>query len=1197
MVKLTCPHEEQLASFVRCELSEEVAADVLDHLDSCPHCEETVAKLERTIRGILPGAAAMMIDMPYADESACQRAIQSLVSEFAAPIPDTDLRTEPKPIPEPNAPVEFQTLRDFRIIGKVGGGGMGDVYKAVHQRMQRTVALKLLPSAMIGNQSAVARFRREMSVLGQLNHPNIVQAFDAGDHDGQHYLAMELLEGQDLALVLRKQGRLSVANASLVVSQVATALQYAHEKGFVHRDIKPSNLMLAETVGADGKPQVTVKLLDLGLARDFKQRASADVGESKELTSADQTVGTLDYMAPEQASDSRQVDIRTDIYSLGATFYKLLTGEAPFAEHAHKASLKRLMVIATRDARPVMSRCPEIPEKLARIVHRMLEKDPARRFQTPAEVSKAIEDFTAGACLLELLRPGSPRKTEPKALAPSTEVTGYGSHGKRLSQRFVASLGGFVAFIALSALLVVTTRYGRVEVTSPDGQLPKDLKVVVLNGGEEIQVLQADNQWTSRLVNGVYEVALRGGDDQFEIEDSKLIITRLGKAVCVVTHTKATQPGGRRESPVDAAINSASIIASADAKREGAIATEPSAPIADRDKPFVVVDDNGKMIAEYRFANEVLAVPQNGIIEVHGNGPFKLGQVRREGGSLHMRAGQGYRPRFVVGFEMPEPNRATHWFDLTNVNFTVEGCDFHGASGFVFSQFAGTGGQWKFSHCRLIQPPTESGVVVSFSGDVFAVENSLLFNSSPTSGLLHLHEIRDMSLSENILIGQISLTQSVDRTLELNANVLFNTRILLVEPQKNLEILTIEATDNHFFPLTSRLITSATKKDPKQHVRWKGKGNHFVPFDKRPLWDWVGNEGEEFALNEITDWNAYWGNPDDLTAGSPIRFAWDFFDQPDWATSWAHIEAELSAARKKFPGLAQLGPDVSLVGSGSGWDETLRTSQTSEVASRPEVPEGGPFVILRDARKLAGYLSFPVALQETKDGDVIEVRSDGPFPEISVVQAVERRLTLRAAAGYRPVFDRFSANGAAGEWTLEGLHFRGLGVKPALSCASRRIANCSIDYASLGGTVHVRCPNSVDSVDIVNCYFSNHTEIISPSVKIVNSVLSTVETRLPDNRTDLTESAIVVERSCLWAHATPTRPDVGTAFRAGGKRTLRITDSLIDAGQVTYEPSTIWSGERNLYRTYGPNESKPATDEGSERDDSAFLRPELWQRK
>ena len=137
----------------------------------------------------------------------------------------------------------------------------------------------------------------------------------------------------------------------------------------------------------------------------------------------------------------------------------------------------------------------------------------------------------------------------------------------------------------------------------------------------------------------------------------------------------------------------------------------------------------------------------------------------------------------------------------------------------------------------------------------------------------------------------------------------------------------------------------------------------------------------------------------------------------------------------------------------------------------------------------------------------------------------------------------------------------------------------------------------MDTVEIVNCFLPNNTEVFSPSVRVVNSVLSTLESHLPENRTDFTESAIDVERSFLWTHPTPTRPNAGAAVAANGKRRLRITDSLIDAAHVTYGPTTIWSGERNLYRTYGPYESKPVTDEGSVRDDSAFLRPELWQRK
>ena len=1200
MVKQTCPHEEQLASFVRCELSEEVAANVLDHLDSCPHCEETVAKLEHTIQSVLPGAAATMIDVPYADESACQRAVQSLVNEFATPIPDTEPGSEPKPIPETGAPAEFQTLRDFRIIEKVGQGGMGAVYKAVHQRMQRTVALKILPSAMIGDQSAVARFSREMSVLGQLNHPNIVQAFDAGDHDGQHYLAMEFIEGQDLASVLRKQGRLSVANACLVVSQVATALQYAHEKGFVHRDIKPSNLMLAETVGADGNPHAIVKLLDLGLARVFEQRASGDAGESAELTSAGQIMGTLDYMAPEQGSDSHQVDIRTDIYSLGATLYKFLSGEAPFAEHAGKAPMQRLMAIATQEARPIKSRCPEVPERLAKVVHRMLEKDPARRFQTPAEVSKAIEEFAVGACLIELLQPGIRSKTEPAKLAPSTEIKGHVGNGKRFSRRFLASMGGFAAFIALSALLVITTRHGRVEVTSPDGQLPADLRIVVLKGGEEVQVLQADNLWTARLVNGEYEVELRGGDDQFAIEDSKLVVTRLGKAVCVVTHTKAIPPNELPTTPVETPLkNSTSATVSGDAKPDPNSSAESSAPIADRDKPFVVVDEAGKTLAEYRFANETLAAPQNGIIEVHGNGPFKLGKVRRESGSLHIRAGKGFRPRFVVGFDLPNNNASLYWFDLTNVDLSIEGCDFTGVTSDQSVMFGGVGGRWKFENCRLNQPYTRVGAIVRFDGESFEASSCQLFTSSPTCQLLHLTTTPSVTLTGNRFLWggyAVAMQSKSQQSVKLESNVFFGNRVIvLLRDEHSTDALNVDAHDNEFICSTG-LVGADPSIDPKTQLTWKGDHNRFAASNAGLLWGF-GNPDEPIAFESVTAWNSYWGNPADLETGQTMKLAWDLLNNAEVDLAQTGIATEINNARGKFAGLPELGPDMKLVGAGKAWEEALRSSSTSEIQFRPEPLEGGPFVIIRNSMPVAAYISFSTALEQTQDKDIIEIRSDGPFPEIHIGHAVEKQLTLRAAAGYRPVFDNFNADEKSGDWILEGLHFRGLGSKPALWCAARRIANCSIDYAAVDGRAHLRCPHKADSVEIANCYLSNHTEVISASAKITNSVLSTLATHIPENLPDSTECSIDVERSCLWTHTTPSRPNAGTAIAAVGKQRLHITDSVIDAAHVTVGETTVWSGERNLYRTYGPYESKPVTDEGSVRDESAFLRPELWQRE
>jgi serine/threonine protein kinase len=661
MVQQRCPHSDELASFVRCELSDVMVANVLEHLDQCPQCEETVSKLELTLQSVLPGAAATMNNMPFAEEAGCQRAIQTLVTEFADTIPNADRESGVKPVFEPAAPPEFRTLRDFRIVEKVGQGGMGAVYKAVHQRMQRTVALKVLPSAMIGDRSAVARFNREMSVLGQLNHPSIVQAFDAGDHDGQHYLAMEFIEGQDLTAVLRRHGRLSISNACLATSQVASALQYAHEKGFVHRDIKPSNLMLAECVGPDGNPQAIVKLLDLGLARVFEQTIVDSDKPSAELTSAGQIMGTLDYMAPEQGTDSHQVDIRTDIYSLGATLYKLLTGETPFAEHAAKPPVQRLMAMATREVPPVATKRSDIPVKLAAVVHRMLEKDPGRRFQTPVEVVRALDEFTSGARLLALLRPELQTAEDENparvfAASPHLPASSHGGNNRGV-RRSLATLGGFSAFVLLSAILVLTTRHGRIEITSPNGELPSDLKVTVSDGGENVEILQADNQWSAKIVNGEYQLQLTGGDDRFEIRDSKLTVSRLGKAVVIVELRKpdASTAANTNTRPDSSDVHSKA----ADSKAAAPVMTpdRSSAPTDDvagdvaarvnPEKPFAVISERF-VPREFKTWTGALAELQSGdVVEISGQGPYQMPSVPFNHRNVTVRAAEGSRPELI----------------------------------------------------------------------------------------------------------------------------------------------------------------------------------------------------------------------------------------------------------------------------------------------------------------------------------------------------------------------------------------------------------------------------------------------------------------------------------------------------------------------------------------------------------------------
>lgn len=222
---------------------------------------------------------------------------------------------------------------------KLGSGGMGTVYRAVHRKLNRTVALKLLPQDRFQSRDAVARFEREMQAVGMLQHPNIVAAHDAGEVDSCHFLVMELVDGEDIGHLLSRTGPLPIAEACEIARQAALGLQHIFENGLVHRDIKPSNLMLASPRQRNAQP--TVKILDLGLALlDPNQ-----LGAPRELTSTGQVMGTVDYMAPEQGLDTHSVDIRADLYSLGATLYKLLTGRAPLEDPRYNSMMKRLIAL------------------------------------------------------------------------------------------------------------------------------------------------------------------------------------------------------------------------------------------------------------------------------------------------------------------------------------------------------------------------------------------------------------------------------------------------------------------------------------------------------------------------------------------------------------------------------------------------------------------------------------------------------------------------------------------------------------------------------------------------------------------------------------------------------------------------------------------------------------------------------------
>jgi serine/threonine protein kinase len=267
----------------------------------------------------------------------------------------------------------------YKVLEPIGAGGMGSVFLCEHKAMRRRVAVKVLSGGKSKEPASLERFYREARAVAALDHPNIVHAYDI-DQDGDlHFLVMEYIDGISLQRLVDKNGPLAIATAADYARQAALGLHHAHQKaGLVHRDVKPDNVLVDR--------RGVVKILDLGLARFFYD-------EADQLTRVydEKVLGTSDYLAPEQLLDDRPVDIRADIYSLGATLYFCLTAKPLFGPGP--APIKRIWQ-QVRQPKPVRSLRPEVPEELARVMEKMIAKAPEQRYPTPLEVAEALAPWT-----------------------------------------------------------------------------------------------------------------------------------------------------------------------------------------------------------------------------------------------------------------------------------------------------------------------------------------------------------------------------------------------------------------------------------------------------------------------------------------------------------------------------------------------------------------------------------------------------------------------------------------------------------------------------------------------------------------------------------------------------------------------------------------------------------------------------------
>lgn len=376
-----------------------------------------------------------------------------------------------------------QTLGQYELLELLGQGGMGTVYKARHKKLDKLVAIKLLPADFMRSPQSVARFEREMKAVGKIDHPNIVRAMDAGEINGTHYLTMELVEGTDLQKFVKRHGPLSIIDACQLIRQTARGLQAAHKAGMVHRDIKPSNLLLSN--------DDQIKILDLGLALVGDDQASHEA-----ITSSGQVLGTSDYMAPEQWEDTHTADLRTDLYALGCTLFYLLTGRAPYATDDNKSAMKKMAAhgnapipdlkaargmalskqrLSTVKEHTEIRATSDISDELNAIYLRLMAKRPEDRYLSAGELAHALEPFATS----NVGQSTSPQATEYKRDAVvsgllATTVT-HVSNGESLpaappgKKRFGRLAATTASLLVLGLMIILALKHGAEPTTEGPG--------------------------------------------------------------------------------------------------------------------------------------------------------------------------------------------------------------------------------------------------------------------------------------------------------------------------------------------------------------------------------------------------------------------------------------------------------------------------------------------------------------------------------------------------------------------------------------------------------------------------------------------------------------------------------------------------------------------------------------------------------
>jgi hypothetical protein len=1147
----TCPDREELSSYLVGNLPATLREDVERHLEQCAPCQAQLVTLSDSDDTLVTSLRDEGTRPTYDDDSEFRRAVVN-IEQFLQCDPSAWPTSQPGESDSPrHEDLSPRQVRDYVLLEKLGEGGMGAVYRAQHTRLKRTVAVKLLLAERVQNPQAVARFEREMEAAGAFDHPHIVRAYDAGEAEGIPFLVMEYVPGLDLARLVRRSGTLVVADACELTRQAALALQHAYEHGLVHRDVKPSNLMLSE----NGQ----VKLLDLGLAR-LRQSQQED---DRELTAAGQAVGTLDYMAPEQFDNSRDADIRADIYGLGATLYKLLTGQPPFYGPQYKTPIARMMALAKEETRPITEFRPDAPTALAEVVQRMLAKDPDDRFAAPGEVAAALAPFADGANLRRLVmgdaEPGetaalrgeptsgeAPIGGSTSAAAPAalqSAVTQPIHRRKAPGRGNRARVAGGLALAAITLLaglvIYVQTDRGLIEVKSFD----ENIAITVKRNGKAIDGVEVANLTDGYAYRtGRYEIEIKGGAPEgVEVRNGTFTLTRGGRQIVQIVR-KTSDPAPAVEANAVAA------------RTPAAIEKQPPLP------KVIALIRNGQEVRSFAtFAGLLADLEAEDVIELRGEGPFPVPHIKLDGKGLSIRAAPGFRPR-LVNTDFVRAAAGQPWIEIQNASLRIEGCDLHCNTG-ENTALAGGGGPWEIRNCRILRYASNNGGLLDYQGPELTVVDSMIVNEFSHwsmglgPGVVARFENNVIAFHSYLLMV---LAPEGGQSIDLDRNTVSGPAML-----SNHKVLekpaSVNAAGNVF-----RAEVLRPRGEMLDCFQWTGRGNFFTGPVLATLN--YGDEEKQQSIQDLAAWRELWGGADEDSTWAPRL-----------KTLQERLPTPSDDVAKSLPvdllgGSESVGPDWSIVGPGDAYLRALAAagSPVSEDELRPEVLEGGPFAVLREGEVAGSHPTLESAVDAAADGDVIQIRSDRPFSLYRPGRPA-KSLTVIAAPGYLPICDS-CVLAAEDRWTFEGLYFRGTVLAPGPKYGSEvealRLINCTVANldSAPGFGIADRDPEG-GRPEIINCLIWARTGLIlAPrcSARIENSVLRAVEIHATGGEG---ERRLELDR-CHFRS-----PDLRAIENPNPDSTLMIDArrSVFDTRALLWTPlgTTHWTGDHNLFRLGG----------------------------